>query len=150
MLRSVGYRGVGIEGLPFDERSGTILNDDGRVLTEPDGAPLPGVYTAGWIKRGPSGVIGTNKKCAHETVAAPARRPARGTAPAAAVRRAPTLDALLAERGATLVDYAAWERIDEHERGAGEAQGRPRVKLTQREELLARAGVSAPVGQSGG
>ena len=137
VLRSVGYRGVGIEGLPFDERSGTIVNDDGRVLIEPDGAPVPGVYTAGWIKRGPSGVIGTNKKCAHETVqhllddreAGKLPQPPHGAA---------ELDALLSDRGATLVDYAAWERIDEHERAVGEAQGRPRVKLTRREELLQR------------
>lgn len=138
VLRSVGYRGVGIEGLPFDERSGTIVNDEGRVLTGPGGAPLPGVYTAGWIKRGPSGVIGTNKKCAHETVDHLLADREAGLLPAPP-QGAAELDALLSERGATLVDYAAWERIDEHERAEGESQGRPRVKLTRREELLDRA-----------
>lgn len=138
VLRSVGYRGVGIEGLPFDERSGTIVNDGGRVLSGPGGVPLPGVYTAGWIKRGPSGVIGTNKKCAHETVDHLLEDRDAGVLPAPP-HGAAGLDALLSERGATLVDYAAWERIDEHERREGEAQGRPRVKLTRREELLDRA-----------
>ena len=63
----MGYHGVPLAGLPFDERRGTLPNDGGRVLGE-DGAPLPGVYCAGWIKRGPTGVIGTNKKDATETV----------------------------------------------------------------------------------
>ena len=138
VLRSVGYRGAGIEGLPFDERSGTILNDGGRVLQEPGGAPLPGAYTAGWIKRGPSGVIGTNKKCAHETVDLLLEDRAAGRLPAPE-HSAAELDALLDARGATRIDYAAWERINEHERAAGEAQGRPRVKLTHREHLLDKA-----------
>ncbi|CAB4934096.1 unannotated protein [freshwater metagenome] len=138
VLRSVGYRGAGLEGLPFDDAAGTILNDDGRVLSEPGRAPLPGVYTAGWIKRGPSGVIGTNKKCAHETVdhlledleAGVLAQPPAG---------AQELDALLDARGATRIDFPAWERIDEHETTTGEAQGRPRVKLLRREHLLERA-----------
>lgn len=144
VLRSVGYRGAGIEGLPFDERSGTIVNAGGRVLHEAGGAPLPGVYTAGWIKRGPSGVIGTNKKCAHETVDLLLEDLAAGRLPAPE-HDAAALDALLDARGATRIDYAAWERIDEHERAEGEAQGRPRVKLTHREHLLDRArGVNIP------
>ena len=68
VLRSIGYRGTPIPGVPFDERRATIHNDGGRVTTAGRGEPMPGVYTAGWIKRGPSGVIGTNKKCAQETV----------------------------------------------------------------------------------
>jgi ferredoxin--NADP+ reductase len=135
VLRSVGYRGAGIEGLPFDERAGTILNAGGRVLQEPGGEPLPGAYTAGWIKRGPSGVIGTNKKCAHETVDLLLEDLEAGRLPRPE-HSAEDLDALLDARGATRIDYAAWERIDEHERAAGEAQGRPRVKLTRREHLL--------------
>ena len=67
VFRSVGYRGVSLDGVPFDERSGTIPNAGGRVLDE-TGAPIPGLYAAGWIKRGPTGVIGTNKKDAVETV----------------------------------------------------------------------------------
>ena len=76
VLRSVGYRGVALPGVPFDESRGVIPNDDGRVLGE-DGEPVAGVYCAGWIKRGPSGVIGTNKKDAAETVEPPARGRAR-------------------------------------------------------------------------
>jgi ferredoxin--NADP+ reductase len=136
VLRAVGYHGAGVEGLPFDERSGTILNQHGRVLAEPGGAALPGVYTAGWIKRGPSGVIGTNKKCAHETVDNLLEDLAAGRLPEPR-RSAQDLDGLLAERTPQRVDYAGWERIDAHERLAGEAQGRPRVKLTSRDELLA-------------
>jgi ferredoxin--NADP+ reductase len=138
VLRSVGYRGVGIEGLPFDERSGTILNAGGRVLSAPGGPPLPGVYTAGWIKRGPSGVIGTNKKCANETVDLLLEDLVAGRLPEPS-HDADELAAMLAGRGASEVDYAGWERIDEHERATGEAQGRPRVKVTRREELLAKS-----------
>ena len=138
VFRSVGYRGVALPEVPFDERSGTIPNDRGRVL-DPDGKPLPGVYCAGWIKRGPSGVIGTNKKDATETVellledAAAGRLEPRPDATAAAV------DELLAERGVRVVLYAGWAAIDAAERAAGEKLGRPRVKLCTWDELLAAA-----------
>ncbi len=137
VLRSIGYRGVGLEGLPFDEASATILNADGRVLSAPGGAPLAGVYTAGWIKRGPSGVIGTNKKCAHETVDHLLADLAAGGLPDP-TGDAAGLDALLEARGATRIDYAGWERIDEHERAAGDQSHppRPRVKVLHRDELL--------------
>jgi ferredoxin--NADP+ reductase len=138
VFRSVGYRGVELAEVPFDERSGTIPNDRGRVLGA-DGKPLPGVYCAGWIKRGPSGVIGTNKKDATETVellledAAAGRLESKPDATAAAV------DELLAERDVRVVMYAGWTAIDETERGAGEKLGRPRVKLCSWDELLAAA-----------
>ena len=127
VFRSVGYRGVAIPDIPFDERKGTIANEGGRVE--------PGVYTAGWIKRGPSGVIGTNKKCAVETVEllledASAGRLPRSDATAADV------DALLDERGIRRILYAGWQSIDEAERAAGEKSGRPRVKLCTWDELL--------------
>ena len=127
VFRSVGYRGVGIAGVPFDESTGTIPNERGRVE--------PGVYCAGWIKRGPTGVIGTNKKDAAETVEsllsdAAAGRLRRSAATAADV------DALLAERGVHVVLYSGWESIDEIERAAGERSGRPRVKLCTWDELL--------------
>jgi ferredoxin--NADP+ reductase len=98
---------------------------------------VPGTYVAGWLKRGPTGVIGTNKKDATETVellledARAGRLPARAT-------NAP-LDDLLAERGVDVVTYAGWEAIDAAERAAGEPQGRPRVKLCTWDELLAAA-----------
>jgi ferredoxin--NADP+ reductase len=143
VLRAVGYRGAGIEGVPFDERSGTIPNQRGRVLAEPGGTVLPGVYAAGWIKRGPSGVIGTNKKCAHETVEHLLEDLASGRLPEPNCSR-DELDGLLAERTPQRVDYAGWKRIDMHERRTGEAQGRPRVKLTSRGELLAHALIDNP------
>ncbi len=137
VFRSVGYRGVALPEVPFDEGRGTIPNEGGRVLG-PDGAPLPGVYCAGWIKRGPTGVIGTNKKDATETVEhlledLAQGRIERGGAPAAAV------DELLAERGLRWVEYTGWRAIDERERAACDKQGRPRVKLCSWDELLAAA-----------
>jgi ferredoxin/flavodoxin---NADP+ reductase len=137
VFRSVGYRGLPCPGLPFDEGSGTMPNAGGRVLGE-DGAALPGVYCAGWIKRGPTGVIGTNKKDATETVEALL---ADAEAGAIGGRAAPAqaVDALLAERGVDAVVYAGWEAIDAAERAAGEPLGRPRVKLTSWDELLRAA-----------
>ncbi|MGH3050479.1 MAG: NADP oxidoreductase, partial [Gaiellaceae bacterium] len=135
VFRSVGYRGVELPEVPFDERRGTIPNDRGRALG-PDGEPVPGVYCAGWIKRGPSGVIGTNKKDATETVdllledAAAGRLERKGLTAAAVEER-------LAERGVRFVEYAGWAAIDEAERGAGGKLGRPRVKLCSWDELLA-------------
>ena len=136
VFRSVGYQGVGVPGAPFDTSSGTMPNAGGRVLDE-DGDPIPGVYCAGWIKRGPTGVIGTNKKDATETVDllledARAGRFQGGGADG-------TIDSLLASRGVQVVTYAGWEAIDALERGQGEEQGRPRVKLCTWEELLAAA-----------
>jgi ferredoxin--NADP+ reductase len=128
VFRSVGYRGVELPGVPFDERSGTVPNERGRVE--------PGVYVAGWIKRGPSGVIGTNKKDATETVEllledlrdAPRKD-----------RPREEIEALLVERGVRLVLYPGWTSIDELERAAGEKLGRPRVKLCSWDELLSAA-----------
>jgi ferredoxin--NADP+ reductase len=142
VLRSVGYRGTPVAGVPFDERAATIANVAGRVV-DPDGdAPLPGVYTAGWIKRGPSGVIGTNKKCANETVAHLLEDAAAGLLPVPS-GDGTTLEALLRERCPQLVDYSGWQLIDAFERAAGEAQGRPRVKLTRLAELLEHAGITS-------
>jgi ferredoxin/flavodoxin---NADP+ reductase len=129
VLRSVGYKGVALPGVPFDERTGTIPNDRGRVV----GAPR--TYAAGWIKRGPSGVIGTNKKDAGETVEllledARAGKLARGDSTR-------TLEALLNAKGVSYVDYEGWQAIDAVERAAGEPLSRPRVKLTTWEKLIA-------------
>jgi ferredoxin--NADP+ reductase len=125
VFRSVGYRGVALPEVPFDEKAGIIPNEGGRVA--------PGVYAAGWIKRGPTGVIGTNKKDATETVELlleDLRAAPRKGATAADV------DALLDERAVRRVLYAGWQAIDEHERAAGEKHGRPRVKLCTWDELL--------------
>jgi ferredoxin--NADP+ reductase len=135
VFRSVGYRGVALPHVPFDEERGTIRNDRGRVLDE-DGAQVAGVYATGWIKRGPSGVIGTNKKDATETVEllledlADAPRKAR---------TAQEAERFVAERVPQLLMYDHWTSIDEVERAAGEKLGRPRVKLCSWDELLAAA-----------
>ena len=128
VFRSVGYKSVPLPGLPFDESSATIPNVGGRVE--------PGLYVAGWIKRGPSGVIGTNKKDATETVALLLDDARSGLLPA---RGEGTLEALLEERGVDAVVYSGWEAIDAAERTAGEPLGRPRVKLSTWEDLLAAA-----------
>ncbi len=127
VLRSVGYRGVALPGVPFDERSGTIPNEGGRV------AGAERTYVAGWIKRGPSGVIGTNKKDAAETVEALLADARAGTL---CVESTQTLEGLLDEKGVDYVDYDGWQAIDAAERAAGEPLGRPRVKLHRWQALL--------------
>ena len=134
VFRSVGYRGVGVPGVPFDERAGTVPNVGGRVVAD-DGA-IPGLYCAGWIKRGPTGVIGTNKKDATETVELLLEDARAGRLPA---RSGGSIEDLLAERGVEPVVYAGWEAIDALERSRGESEGRPRVKLSSWDELLAAA-----------
>jgi ferredoxin--NADP+ reductase len=136
VFRSVGYHGVPLPDVPFDPKTGTIPNAGGRIL-DSSGAPIPGLYAAGWIKRGPTGVIGTNKKDATETVdlLLEDARAGRLAAPTGAA----ALDALLAERGVEAVMYAGWEAIDVLERGRGEPHGRPRIKLCSWDELLAAA-----------
>ena len=138
VLRSVGYRGVAVPGVPFDEGRGTIRNDRGRVLDE-SGRQVPRVYCAGWIKRGPSGVIGTNKKDATETVELLLEDAAAGLVTPQEGATADAVDALLAERGVAHVLYAGWTAIDELERSRGEEHGRPRVKLCTWDELLEAA-----------
>ena len=133
VLRSVGYRGRGLPGFPFDERKAVIPNVGGRVLGA-DGAPLAGVYAAGWIKRGPSGVIGTNKPDAVETAMAVLEDPMRAIDAEAA--RPEAVDALLQGRGVTVLDRDGWRRIDAAETSAGAAEGRPRVKFVTIQELL--------------
>ena len=131
VFRSVGYRGVELPGVPFEAGSGTIPNEGGRVR--------PGLYVAGWIKRGPSGVIGTNKKDATETVELLLADARTGELPAAS---GGDLEELLVERAVDHVLYPGWEAIDSAERSAGEPRGRPRVKLCTWDELLAAARAS--------
>jgi len=139
VFRSVGYRGVPLPGLPFDDGRATLRNDGGRVVAD-GGAPIPGVYAAGWIKRGPTGVIGTNKKDATETVEALLADAREGRLARAGDGR---LEELLRERGVRFVDYDGWEAIDAAERAAGEPLGRPRVKLATWDGLLT-TGLAAP------
>ena len=138
VLRSVGYRAVPLPGVPFDERSYVLPNERGRVRGT-DGSVLPGVYAVGWIKRGPTGILGTNKRDADETVSCLAEDLAAGSLPTPESPGREQIDALLAERGLDLVEGDGWRAIDEQERRRGDEQERPRVKLASREELLAAA-----------
>jgi ferredoxin--NADP+ reductase len=138
VFRSVGYRGVELPGVPFDPERATIRNAAGRVLDE-QGKPVPGVYCAGWIKRGPTGVIGTNKKDATETVEALLEDARAGRVSAAAGATAEAVDSLLRERGVEVVMYPGWELIDRLECARGAPHGRPRVKLARWDELLKAA-----------
>ena len=122
VFRSVGYRGQRVAGLPFDDGTGTLPNVDGRVVDPATAQPVPGVYTAGWIKRGPSGVIGTNKKDAADTVTALLDDWVAGTL---RVDRADDVAELLPANPG----LAGWKAIDQHERAAGRDQQRPRIKV---------------------
>jgi ferredoxin--NADP+ reductase len=140
VFRSVGYRGVPLPGVPFDDTWGVILNEKGRVLDPDRREPRLGEYTAGWIKRGPTGVIGTNKPDAAETVLGmvediQAGRTLRPTEPdPSAVER------LLRQRQPQFVSYADWLTLDQLEVTRGKSRGRPRVKFTRVDEMLAALG----------
>ena len=132
-FRSVGYRGVELPGVPFEARRGVFPNEAGRIVAE--GAPVPGLYAAGWIKRGPSGVIGTNKPDSVETVRKLLEDlpelPGCETPDTAPLRE------LLAERNVRVVSYADWQRIDAAETARGKPRGKPREKFTTVAEMLA-------------
>ncbi|MDV3124539.1 FAD-dependent oxidoreductase [Mycobacterium sp. 21AC1] len=137
ILRAIGYQGSAIEPLPFDAARGVVPNEGGRVSDE-DGQPVPGVYVTGWIKRGPRGVIGTNRVCADETVAAlledfHADRLAPAVADPAGIGR------LLDERGSAPIGWAGWRAIDAAERRRGAEMSRPRVKFTAVADMVSAA-----------
>jgi ferredoxin--NADP+ reductase len=135
VFRSVGYRGVGVPGVPFDDSRDVIRNERGRVLDDA-GGHVAGVYCAGWIKRGPTGIIGTNKKDATETIELLLDDTRAGRVAHDESRTAEAVDALLDERGVRRVVYTGWMSIDALERSRGEPLGRPRVKLVTWDELL--------------
>jgi ferredoxin--NADP+ reductase len=136
VLRSIGYRGMPLAGIPFDADRGLIRNRDGRVFDGDD--VCPGEYVVGWIKRGPSGVIGTNKKDATGTVARIAEDAEAGALgrPAPAVSDPDAIAAWLAEHVPGLVTWEGWEAIDARESALGAPTGRPRVKLVRLAELI--------------
>ncbi|WP_435770850.1 FAD-dependent oxidoreductase [Nocardioides sp. SYSU DS0651] len=134
VYRAVGYRSAALPGLPFDERAAVVPNDGGRVLGL-DGERIPGTYVTGWIKRGPVGLIGHTKSDAAETVG----HLLAETTPTAPSRTPEDVDAYFAERDVEVVTAASWDRIDQHEIALGQAQGRLRVKLADREEMLRTA-----------
>ena len=138
VFRSIGYRGTQLSGVPFDEQTCTIPNDGGRVRDR------TGEYAVGWIKRGPTGIIGTNKRDAQETVDTlladlDADRLANPSDP-----DRDSLEAVVAERQPDVVSYAGWQAVDRAEKEAGESHGRPRVKLCSFEELLEAAKDATP------
>lgn len=149
VLTSIGYRGRPVVGLPFDDSAGVVPNVRGRVVDPATGRPVTGGYVAGWIKRGPTGFIGTNKSCAMQTVSTlvddfndgnlvdPVRRPA-------------LLDKLIRARQPDLVDAAGWRAIDDAEQSRGAVQGRPRAKLTTVADLVAAAHGARPTRRGGG
>jgi ferredoxin--NADP+ reductase len=158
VLRSVGYQSVPLDGVPFDERSAVVPNAEGRVLG-PDGQPLPGEYVSGWLKRGPTGVIGTNKSDATETVrslladllgdeAVDVTLPRPGMLRYPAADGAPdgmaALEQLLADKGVRVVSYADWLRLEAAETDLARSLGRgDRVKLHGRDALFAACWPSA-------
>ena len=170
VLRSIGYKGTGLEGIPFDAARGLIPNESGRVVDPETGEQVPGHYAVGWIKRGPSGVIGTNKKDALDTVNTLLDDLENGRVPEpSALRRTPgseaedvapigsedvapigsedvaPIEVLLDERGGDHVTYIGWQAIDAAEQQAGEPHGRPRVKFCRVHEMIeaARSGVAS-------
>jgi len=136
VLRSVGYRGVALPDVPFDDSRGVIPNRVGRLLTSPDGEHAPGEYAVGWIKRGPSGVIGTNKACAVETVASMVEDAEQLPVESGGIVDPDAILAVLAERCPDYVTTDDWRRLDEAETERGEAEGRPRVKVVRVDEML--------------
>lgn len=136
VIRAIGYRSGQVSGLPYEPDAAVIPNRRGRVF---DGAArLPGVYVAGWAKRGCRGMIGSNKRCAQETVAALLEDHAAGRLPRTTAGRG-TASATLAARGVDIVSKAGWRVIDRAERAAGRLHGRPRIKFDQPREMRALA-----------
>jgi len=135
VVRAVGYRSLPLAEVPFDEKRAIVPNERGRVVDPATGAAVPGLYVTGWVKRGPTGLIGSNKPDGAETAAAmledlPATAAAQEGSPDG-------VDRLLAERGVRCVDFAQWRRLDQLEVERGRAQGRPRIKLGSVAEMLA-------------
>ncbi|KAG2482330.1 hypothetical protein HYH03_018739 [Edaphochlamys debaryana] len=154
VLKSIGYRGLPMEGVPFDAKKGVVPNEAGRVLQAVPAAgaappaPEPGLYVVGWLKRGPTGIIGTNLVDAEDTAASVIAdtdallTAGRGRAWPQGPAGAPGLAALLGGRGAAAVGWGGWRRLDEAEVAAGKAGGRAREKVTRVPEMLRIAGVA--------
>ena len=162
VLRSIGYKGIGLDGVPFDSGRGLIPNQAGRVTELDSGEQLPGHYAVGWIKRGPSGVIGTNKKDALDTVTSIFEDLESGEMPdllqpsidndtsgreakaAVGGGSVAPIEELLNERGADHITYIGWQAIDAAEVGAGEPHGRPRIKFCRIDEMVEASRAAEP------
>ena len=133
VFRSVGYRGIPLQGVPFDDSRGVIPNEKGRVLDKTGGKPLSGLYATGWIKRGPTGVIGTNKTDSGETVSCMVEDIEREDTLRPELTSPESVKELLEEKH---ISYNEWLRVDSFEKKEGEKRGKPRVKITRLEEIL--------------
>jgi ferredoxin--NADP+ reductase len=134
VYRAVGYFGSRLEGVPFDAERGVIPNHEGQVLAE-HGQTLPGVYATGWIKRGPVGLIGHTKSDAMETIEHLVRDQASWWSPASPGEE--SIVALLEERGVAYTNLDGWHALDTHEVALGEPEGRARIKVVDRDEMVA-------------
>jgi ferredoxin/flavodoxin---NADP+ reductase len=133
IYRAVGYFGSPLDGIPFDDRHGVIPNHEGQVLDEHNEI-LPGVYATGWIKRGPVGLIGHTKSDAMETLEHLKRDQASWWSPESPSEE--SVDELLRSRGVVWTDIEGWHRLDEHELALGSAEGRLRIKVVPRDEMV--------------
>jgi ferredoxin/flavodoxin---NADP+ reductase len=136
IFRAIGYQGVPLPGVPFDPWAGRIPNEGGRVLDPARGGPIPGEYVVGWIKRGPQGIIGTNKPDSQETVEALLDDLATGRLAKPGVPGRGVLESLLHERKRDFVSYEDWQLIDQMEQERGREAGQPRLKFSRVEEML--------------
>jgi len=136
VFRSIGYHGVPLPGVPFDRARGVIPNHRGRVV-DSAGTPIPSEYVVGWIKRGPTGIIGTNKPDAQETAARILEDIEQGGLPQTDASGLESIPELLAERGIPFVTYADWQLLDQIEQERGALVGRPRLKFSRVEDMLA-------------
>lgn len=148
VFRSIGYRGVRLRDVPFDEKAGVIPNISGRVLNRPGGEPLEGLYTAGWIKRGATGVIGTNKTDSAETADMMIEDFAGGRHLNPPEPENP-IEKLLEKTKPEYVSYRQWSVVDRKEIAKGEKTGRPRVKYTNVEDILKAVGKTEETGNTG-
>lgn len=140
VFRSVGYRGVPLPDVPFNDRWGVILNQAGRVLDPETKQPRVGEYTSGWIKRGPSGVVGTNKPDSVETVTCMLEDLRAGSILQPSSADAASIEQLVRQRKPDYFSYADWKQLDQLEQERGQAAGRPRLKFTSVAEMKAVLG----------
>jgi len=140
VFRSVGYRGVPLPDVPFHDRWGVILNERGRIIDPDTKQPIIGLYTSGWIKRGPSGVVGTNKPDSVESVTCMLEDFSTGSILQASNADAASAEKFIADRKPDYFSYADWKCLDALEQEKGKACGRPRVKFTSVEEMKKAVG----------